>query len=67
MTPDQTEITPTPLPTEFDLEEACWRFPDGNMEPILTAITALEDEREFEKWLFLIRKCRELSGFSRVG
>lgn len=64
MTPDQTEITPTPLPTEFDMEEACWKFKDGNMEPILTAITTLGSEEEFEKWMFLIRTARELSGFN---
>ena len=51
--------------SDFHFDELVWRDDSGQIDAGKTALTAIPDDREFERQLFLIRLARELSGLGK--
>jgi len=54
------------FPAEFSLEEMAWIRRDGTMDESLTELTALTDDTEFERQMFLLRLARQLADLNRT-
>jgi hypothetical protein len=49
----------------FHFDEMVWRSESGLVNQAMTEITAIKDDAEFEKQIFLIRIARQLSGLDQ--
>lgn len=54
------------FPAVFSLEEMAWMRADGSMDDSLTLLTALEDDVEFERRIFLLRLAHQLADINRT-